>query len=60
MTKYEYLVGGLSIGHTPGEQGAKLNELGDQGWELIAVLQADAFTWFYLRRCKEMPPRWKT
>ena len=51
------MVGGMGVKWKPEDAQAQLNELGEQGWELIAVLirpdpDGRLCSYFYLRREK--------
>ena len=53
--RYEYLVGGLGLDWSPQDEQAQLNELGQQGWELVSVAvkedsKSRVCTFFYFRR----------
>lgn len=50
MTKWEYLI----IGLEPSDANKKLDDLGEKGWELVAVTSS-AFSWctYCLKRIKQ-------
>ena len=48
-TAWEYLTGGFS-NCWPDDEQKKLNELGKDGWEVIAVINVGSETRFYLKR----------
>lgn len=53
---FEYLVGGFSDDVSPEQQQARLNELGDDGWELVSTrdttVGGNPYAMFYFKRDK--------
>jgi len=54
MKRYSYLVGGLGLEWKAEDEQSQLNEMGQRGWELVAVVvkqvNGAACTVFYFRR----------
>lgn len=54
MAKYEYMVGGLGSGWPAESEQSQLNELGQQGWRLLAVItkpvEREPCTFYYMMR----------
>jgi len=56
MKKFKYVVGGLSIKSTPEEQQKTLDEMGQDGWELVSVVIAlnDYFMFYFKKEILEI------
>ena len=57
MKRFEYMVGGLGVKWKPEDEQAQLDELGEQGWELVSVItrpdpHGRPCCYYYLRRDK--------
>ena len=55
MKRFDYMVGGMDVKWKPEDEQAQLNELGEQGWELVSVVvrpdhNGRLLSYFYLRR----------
>ena len=54
ISKYEYMVGGLGNEWTAESEQSQLNELGQQGWKLTAVVtkpfEHEPCTFYYMMR----------
>jgi hypothetical protein len=48
MQKWEYKV--VELAGPSEERESQLNRLGEQGWELVAIV--NAYDWYYLKRLK--------